>query len=100
MEYKKINKNGVNLHLINTNRFKTVDVVIFFTKKFDKEDIVFGNYLASSLVYTSKKYNTKNKMAIIGEELYGAKVGSSFGLSGNLESFVFSVSFLNPKYTV
>ena len=61
---------------------------------------VFGNYLASSLVYTSKKYNTKNKMAIIGEELYGAKVGSSFGLSGNLESFVFSVSFLNPKYTV
>ena len=99
MEYKKINKNGVNLHLINTNRFKTVDVVIFFTKKFDKEDIVFGNYLASSLVYTSKKYNTKNKMAIIGEELYGAKVGSSFGLSGNLESFVFSVSFLNPKYT-
>lgn len=100
MEYKKINKNGVNLHLINTNRFKTVDVVIFFTKKFDKEDIVFGNYLASSLVYTSKKYNTKNKMAIIGEELYGAKVSSSFGLSGNLESFVFSVSFLNPKYTV
>ena len=51
------------------------------------------------MVYSSKKYNTKNKIAIHGEELYGAKVSSSFGLSGKLESFVFSLDFVNPKYT-
>lgn len=99
MEYKKIEKKEMNLHLIKTDRFKSVDVVMFLTKKFNKNDIVFGNYLSSCLVYTSKKYNTKNKMATIGEELYGAKVGSSFVINGNCESFVFSVDFLNPKYT-
>ena len=99
MEYKKIIRNNINLHLIKTDRFKTVDVVMFLTKKFNKDDIVFGTYLSSSLVYTSKKYNTKNKMAIIGEELYGTKVSSSFLLNGNCESFIFSVDFLNPIYT-
>ena len=99
MEYKKITRNNINLHLIKTDRFKTVDVVMFLTKKFNKDDIVFGNYLSSSLVYTSKKYNTKNKMAIIGEDLFGAKVSSSFLINGSCESFIFSVDFLNPIYT-
>ena len=38
-------------------------------------------------------------MAIIGEELYGASVSASFGISGKTESYVFSLDFLNPKYT-
>jgi len=46
-----------------------------------------------------EKYNTKNKIAIIGEELYGANITASFGISGNAESFIFSLEFLNPKYT-
>ncbi len=99
MEYKKINKDNLTIHLINTDRFKTINVVVFFTKEFDKNDIVYGNLLAYNLVYSSKKYNTKNKIAIHGEELYGAKVSSSFILSGALESFVFSLDFVNPKYT-
>ena len=46
----------------------------------------------------TKKY-TKNKMAIIAEELYGAKVSSSFMITGKCEQFIFSLDFLNPKYT-
>ena len=99
MEYKKILNDNYTLHLINTDRFKTINIVVFFTKKFDKNDVVYGSLLCNNMVYTSKKYNTKNKMAIIGEELYGAKVSSSFGINGNLESFVFSLDFVNPKYT-
>ena len=99
MEYKKIVKNDITLHLINSDRFKTVNVVIFFTKEFDKKDIVYGGMLSNNLVYSSKKYNTKNKMAIKGEELFGSKVGSSFGINGKCESFVFTLDFVNPKYT-
>ena len=76
-----------------------MNIVVFLTKKFDKNDIPFGNLLCKNMVYTSKKYNTKNKMAIIGEELYGASVSASFGISGKTESYVFSLDFLNPKYT-
>lgn len=99
MEYKKIVENNYTLHLINTDRFKSMNIVVFLTKKFDKNDIAFGNLLCKNMVYTSKKYNTKNKMAIIGEELYGASVSASFGISGKTESYVFSLDFLNPKYT-
>ena len=99
MEYKKIVENNYTLHLINTDRFKSMNIVLFLTKKFDKNDIPFGNLLCKNMVYTSKKYNTKNKMAIIGEELYGASVSASFGISGKTESYVFSLDFLNPNYT-
>ena len=99
MEYKKINKENYTIHLVNTKRFKALNIVLFFTKKFDKNDIPFGNFLCSNLVYTSKKYNTKNKMAIAGENLYGARISSFFSITGKCESFVFNLEFLNPKYT-
>ncbi len=99
MEYKKIIKNNITIHNINTDRFKTLSVVVFFTKEFDKNDIAFGNFLTNNLVYSSKKYNTKTKMATKGEELYGAKVSASYCLLGKCESFIFSLDFLNPIYT-
>jgi len=99
MEYKKIKEENYTLHLINTNRFKTISIVIFLTKKFDKNDIAYGNMLTKNMLYTSKKYNTKSKMTRVVEDLYGARISSSFGLTGALESFIFSLDFLNPKYT-
>ena len=99
MEYKKIVRNNVTLHLINSTRFKSVNVVVFFTKKFDKNDIKYAGMLTDNLAYSTKKYNTKNKLAIKGEELFGAKVGVSFGQNGIREAFVFSLDFVNPKYT-
>ena len=99
MEYKKILKDNYTLHLINSNRFKTLSVVVFLTKKYDKNDIASGVLLTKNMVYSTKKYNTKNKIAIKGEELYGAKVSSFFSSTGNSLSFTFSLDFLNPRYT-
>lgn len=99
MEYKKIIEDNYTLHLINTDRFKTINLVIFFTKEFNKDDLPYGTLLTQNIVYSSKKYNTKNKIAIKGEELYGARVSSSFGVTSSCETFTFSLDFLNPKYT-
>lgn len=99
MNYKKIEEKEWNLHIINSDRFKSISVVVFLTKKFDKNDIAYANLLTQNLTYTSKKYNTKNKMATIYEDLYGAHIAGSFGTTGALESFTFSLDFLNPKYT-
>lgn len=99
MEYKKIQNKEYTLHLINSNRFKSINVVLFLTKEFNKDDIAYGGMLSNNLVYTSKKYNTKNKMAIASEELYGANITASFGITGNSETFIFSLDFINPKYT-
>lgn len=99
MEYKKIDTKKYTLHLINNDRFKSMNLVIFFTKKFDKKDLAYGSMLVKNLVYTSKLYNTKNKISKKGEDLYGAKVSASFGLTGSMEEFIVSLDFLNPIYT-
>lgn len=99
MEYKKIEYNNYTFHLINTDRFKSMNVVLFFSKEFNKDDIPYSVLLSRNLVYSSKKYNTKNLMAINGENLYGAKVGISYCLTGNIQELVVSLDFLNPKYT-
>lgn len=99
MEYKRIVKDNTTYHLINSNRFKSISIVIFLTKEFDKDDIVYGVLLANNLVFSSKKYNSKPKISSTGEDLYGAKVSSSFGISGKCETMTFSIEFINPKYT-
>ena len=60
---------------------------------------MYGSLLTKNLVYTSKKYNTKSKMAIVGEELYGARVSSAFNIIGDTTEYIFTLEFLNPKYT-
>ena len=99
MNYKKIEDNEYNLHIVNSNRFRTISIVVFLTKKFNPKDIAFANLLTQNMTFTSKKYNTKTKMSKIYEDLYGAHISGSFGITGALESFSFSLDFLNPKYT-
>lgn len=99
MEYRKMNNEGYTLHLINTDRFKTMNIVIFLSREYNRKEVALSSLLTQNMVYTSKKYNTKSKMASIGEDLYGARVSAGFGVSGKLENFTFSLDFLNPKYT-
>ena len=99
MKYKKIERDNYNIHYIKSDRFKVISIVLFLSKVFDKNDIKYGGLLCSNMLYTTKKYNTKNKIAIAGEELYGCKVSGSFSLTGMLESYAFALDFLNPKYS-
>lgn len=98
MEYKKIINDNYTIHFINTNRFKTVSIVIFLTKEFNKDDIPYGKLLTQNLLYTSKKYNTKDKMAGVVEDLYGTKVSIFYGMTGQCNSYAMSLDLLNPKY--
>lgn len=99
MEYKKIENKEYNIHIINSNRFKTMCIELIFTKEYNENDIAYSSLLTGNMVYSTKKYNTKNKIAIAGEELYGARVSSSYNISGKCQSLSFSLGFLNPKYT-
>jgi len=99
MEYKRITKDNIVYHLINTNRFKEISIVMFLTKEFDKNDIPFFSLLINNLTYSSKKYNTKDLIASTSEDLYGLSLTSSFNFTGKCETLSFTLDFLNPKYT-
>ncbi len=99
MEYKKIVKEKYNVHIINTNRFKTVSLSVIFSNEFNKNDMPYLNLLTKNLISSTKKYKTSSSLAILGEELYGSSVSASFGVNGNIERMMLSLEFLNPKYT-
>lgn len=99
MEYKKIVKDKYNIHIINTDRFKTILLSVIFSNEFNKKDIPYLNLLTKNLISSTKKYKTSSSLAILGEELYGSSVSASSSINGNVERMMISLEFLNPKYT-
>lgn len=99
MNYKKIKKNNYNLHLINNKRFKTINVDLCFTQKFKKENTAYMNLLVKLLAYTTKKYNTKNKLSIKCEDLYSTSITTRYAVIGNAQVLIVSLDFINPCYT-
>ena len=70
MEYIKKEYPSFDLHMINTDKFKTISVEVIFSREIKKDEITIVNFLSSLLAYTSKKYDTKLKFGQRLEELY------------------------------
>lgn len=99
MKYLKKEYPSFNLHMINTDRFKTVNLEIIFGRKIKKEEITITNFLSSILVYTTKKYNTKLKFGQKMEDLYATRAFTNCYRIGNIFNVDFNLKFLNPKYS-
>lgn len=99
MNYKKIEKENYNIHVIDSDRFKSTVVQVIFAKNFNSEDLAYDKILKSILVYSTKKYNTKSKMIKKIEDLYGINIMSSCSFTGNVGFNEFTLEFLNPRYT-
>ena len=99
MNFKKIEKNGYNLHLIKNKNFKTIIVKIMIWNNIKKEDLVYRNMLMKNLLFSSKKYNTNRKMSIQKEELYGAEIMGETYRKGTQIITEFSLLTIEDKYT-
>ena len=99
MEYKKIVNENNTIHVVESNRFKEMHIVLYFTKEINNKEIALGNLLCPNLTYSCKKYDSKSKIATRGEELYGAKVSAFFDNNGSAHNFTLGLQILNPKYT-
>ncbi|MDD3392653.1 MAG: pitrilysin family protein [Bacilli bacterium] len=98
MQYKKINVGPYNLHVINTDKFKTVSIKINFKRLLTKQDITYRHFLANILLESALEYQTKRDIAIACEELYDLHLSSNTILSGNYDIMSFSARYLNSKY--
>ncbi len=98
MKYIKKEYPCYNLHIIKTNKFKTTNIEVIFEQKIKKEDITITNFLSSILTFTTKKYNTRLKLAKKMESLYAARIfTNSYRLGSNL-NVDFNMQILNDKY--
>ncbi len=99
MKYEKIDMGSYNLHLINTNKFKTITVEIHFRERIKKENITKRNLLKTVLLNTNKTYKTERELIKETENLYDLKLLSTNMRIGNYSNLVFKMKFLNEKYT-
>ncbi len=99
MKYKKITKKNFNLHIIQTDKYKTVFLKVNFKRKLKKEDISFRNMLINVLFESTCKYPSKRYMEIESEELYELQYRGSNYISGNYSIMGADALFLDPKYT-
>lgn len=99
MNYQKYNQENYNLHIIQTDRFKTVQVIVNYKNELKKEEITIRNFLNDMLLSTCKEYPTSRELAIATEDLYNISVNGSNVRSGKYSIMSFQCRFLNEKYT-
>lgn len=99
MKYKKISTYSYNLHIIKTDKFKTVTVKMNFKRELDKKEITYRNMLINMLCESTAKYPTKRLMNIATEELYELCYRGMNYISGKYNIMGFDVTFLNEEYT-
>lgn len=99
MKYTKKDMGSYNLHMIKTNKFKTISVKVIFRRKIKKEEITIRNFLIDILSFSCNKYNTRKKMSIETQELYAASISTANTRTGNYFNTSFNLNVLNDKYT-
>ena len=99
MKYTSYNMNAYNLHIIKTDKFKTITVSVSFRRKVKKEEITIRNLLKELLINSSYNYPTEKSLIVETERLYDLKLLSSNYRIGNYAILDLKTRFLNDKYT-
>jgi len=99
MGYEKIETLAYNLHLIKTDKFKSIKLKVNFKTKITKENITIRNMLVNLLMESTKKYPTSRLIEIESENLYNVGFSSGTSCSGNYHIISYNLTFLNEKYT-
>ena len=99
MKYTKKDLASYNLHLINTDKFKTITMKVVFSSPIKKDEITMRNVLSDLLLQSSKNYESRRELTIKAEELYAADVYNNTQRIGNYILTSFNLQVLNDKYT-
>lgn len=99
MKYNKIENSNYNLHLIETDKFKTVTVKVNFKREYLKEEITKRNLLVNILLEGSKNYPSRRLLEIKTEDLYDLGYRIMNYASGKCSIMSFEMTFINPSYT-
>lgn len=99
MKYTKINMKNYNLHVIKTDKFKTISVKVNFKRLVKKEELTKRIMLIHTLTESTKKYPTKRDLEIETENLYNLSFYAETINSGRYGIISLNAKFLNEKYT-
>ena len=101
MENKNILiSNGIILHMMKTDRFKTNYMVFTFKEKLSRENVTKNALLPLVLRRGCQKYPTMQDIAIKLEEMYGASFDANTDKVGDYSVIQFMMDTISDEYTL
>lgn len=99
MNYELVNMGAYNLHIIKTQKFKTITVEVNFRREVKKDEITKRALIKEILLNSNKNFKTEKELIIESENLYDLKLISSSARMGNYTNISFKIRFLNEIYS-
>lgn len=90
--------NGIDIIMINTNKFKNTYFNIIFSGKYDEKNICKRNLLIDMIINSCKKYNSNKLLNNRLNELYSTNISSNYTKQYELSQTSFFVNCVNEKY--
>lgn len=89
---------GINLHVIPTEKYKTIRITVRFTNRHSEKTAAARTLLTSLLETNSEKYPTQTALSSRLAELYGASFGVNVAKKGALHQVNVGMTLVNGKY--
>lgn len=99
MEYQQTElKQGIKLHTIKTDKFKTNLAAVFLTTKLERETVTKNVVISSLLRRGSKNMPTQEDISKKMEEMYGAGFDCGLDKTGDNQVFKFYIETINDEF--
>ena len=91
-------KQGIKLHCIDTNKFKTNLMAVFITLPLNRETVTFNTIIPAVLKRGTEKLKTQEEIAKKLEDMYGASFGCGIEKTGDNHVIKFYLEALNDNF--
>lgn len=91
--------NGITLHFINTDRFKTDFIAAFFITNLNRENVTKNALIPAVLTRGTEKIPSMKEINTYLEESYGSVLDASSDKIGDKQVLQFYITTINKKYT-
>ncbi len=91
-------KEGINLHIINTNKFKTNLLAVFLTTPLNREDVTKNALIPMVLRRGSKELTNLEKISNKLDEMYGADFNCGVDKTGDNHVLKFYMESINNNF--
>ena len=95
---KKEIKKGIQLHVLNTDKFKTNLVAIFLTTKLERETVTANALISAVLRRGTNNMKTQEEISKQLEELYGASFDCGIDKTGDNQVLKFYIETVNDAF--
>ena len=92
--------NGINIKVINTNKFKTICIAVLLRQSLDRDYVTYNAMLPKLLMMGCKKYKTIKDINIKIEEMSGAYIHSDILKKGDNQIIEFIIEFVEDKVSL